>query len=990
MIGRDQTIAGQFIPRIGRLFRLTTMILLVSLYPLSGFAQAIGQATGQETGQRTGQGTGQRTGTVAVRFGDHDTFSRIVFDWQQQVQYRAKLKNHKLTIIFDNASIPEWGTLATDPMVYMADPRYRIRGRKLIVTLAVGKPGRLRVSRYGTKIAFDILGTAAGTAGTSARAARQPVIRQAIPDSTAESHVNFRPRSDGTSLKVTVRRTSHNISLNYPWQGEVAAAVFIRYNHLWVIFDAKKTVDQSDLNLFYGPRILSARQIDNPSMTILMYKVAPGQNVKVRKVGAEWYVSLENSRVLPMATIHSGQRPMIDHKGVQFFYALKDAGSVLRLRDPVVGDEIAVVPVMAVSQGVLQARKFVKFDSLATAQGIAITLIADNLNVDKTSDGISISSTDGLALSHSKFSEITGFALKPPPGMADSRKLVDFAKWAQGPLKGGDYHANEHELLYQLSNSTDANRDKARWRLARFYLANGRIRESYGVLTVMHEDEPKLLDSPEFRIVLAVTNILMRRFKAGDKLLHNKRLSTEKDAFLWRAVANDALGNYKRAFADYEKGSDILALYDPHNRIRFLFAATHSAYELSNNDFVEFSLSLLEKLPLSAAEMTRVDYWRAALDRDNGDPLKAEESLRKIVKAGVRQTAAWAEFDLINMDLKNKKITVPEAVDQFEKLRFSWRGDNFELKLLSRLGDLYVQEKEFNTGLRTLKLAVTFFKDSKETAALAKKMSLIYRDLFLKGGADTLDPIKAVALYSEFRELIPLGRDGDTMTRRLADRLVSLDLLGEAAKLLSHQVMFRLKGGAQSVVAARLAMIYLMDSKPEKALEILRATRDSQIPNDVQDHRRMIEGRALVELGRYEEAEVLIEGYNTPVAEDMRSDIYWKSKEWGKYIRHENRMLRRRYKDNAALNSTEQLSVLRLSVAYVMEKDKAGIKILRDKYKTRMDNGPYRDMFDVITAAQQRTGSDPRQLIKSIASVAGFETFIKSYKAEFGRKTTKK
>ena len=63
------------------------------------------------------------------------------------------------------------------------------------------------------------------------------------------------------------------------------------------------------------------------------------------------------------------------------------------------------------------------------------------------------------------------------------------------------------------------------------------------------------------------------------------------------------------------------------------------------------------------------------------------------------------------------------------------------------------------------------------------------------------------------------------MIRRLADRLVSVDLLDQAAELLQHQVDHRLQGAARAQVATRLAVIYLMNRKPDRALAVLQATR---------------------------------------------------------------------------------------------------------------------------------------------------------------------
>ena len=77
--------------------------------------------------------------------------------------------------------------------------------------------------------------------------------------------------------------------------------------------------------------------------------------------------------------------------------------------------------------------------------------------------------------------------------------------------------------------------------------------------------------------------------------------------------------------------------------------------------------------------------------------------------------------------------------------------------------------------------------------------------------------IDALSLFYDFRDLTPVGRRGDEMIRKLADRLVSVDLLDQAAELLQHQVDNRLQGAARAQVAVRLAVIYLMARKPDRA-----------------------------------------------------------------------------------------------------------------------------------------------------------------------------
>src|SRR5690349_23747856 len=56
--------------------------------------------------------------------------------------------------------------------------------------------------------------------------------------------------------------------------------------------------------------------------------------------------------------------------------------------------------------------------------------------------------------------------------------------------------------------------------------------------------------------------------------------------------------------------------------------------------------------------------------------------------------------------------------------------------------------------------------------------------------------------------------------------LVSVDLLDQAADLLQHQIDHRLQGAARSQVAARLAVVYLMNRKADRALAALQNTQD--------------------------------------------------------------------------------------------------------------------------------------------------------------------
>ena len=77
----------------------------------------------------------------------------------------------------------------------------------------------------------------------------------------------------------------------------------------------------------------------------------------------------------------------------------------------------------------------------------------------------------------------------------------------------------------------------------------------------------------------------------------------------------------------------------------------------------------------------------------------------------------------------------------------------------------------------------------------------------------------------------------------------SVDLLDQAAELLQYQIDKRLEGAARAQVAARLAMVYLTNRKPDRAIAALRSTRIADLSGELRQQRLLLEGRAQSDVG---------------------------------------------------------------------------------------------------------------------------------------------
>ena len=247
-----------------------------------------------------------------------------------------------------------------------------------------------------------------------------------------------------------------------------------------------------------------------------------------------------------------------------------------------------------------------------------------------------------------------------------------------------------------------------------------------------------------------------------------------------------------------------------------------------------------------------------------------------------------------------------DVISQLESLTTIWRGDETEIEALKILAHLYTEDGRYRDAFYVMRSAMAAHPDSDMTRQIQDEAAATFDSLFLAGKGDAMPAIDALALFYDFRELTPIGSRGDEMIRRLADRLVSVDLLDQAADLLQYQVDNRLQGAARAQVATRLAVIYLMNRKADRALAALRATRTADLSNELRNQRLLLEARALSDLGRHDLALEVIGNIEGREAIRLRSDILWAARRWAKSAEQIELMYGDRWKDLQPLTDIER------------------------------------------------------------------------------------
>lgn len=942
-------------------------------------------------------------GDVKVRGGDHPTFSRIVLELGKPAAYSADAKDGRIVVVIKRdialspAALSALGIKrAGDFRVTHDGPSTQVSwkapdgagvkhysdGATLVIDTVDGaKPKVQDIAPAATRDDYldaqvNALKKIASTPPPPKPAPPKAVdVGKPIVSKALDAVQTVRDRRAAITVEVSVLPAGGGVQLAYRLPDRVAAAAIQRGSTLLVAFAGNRLLSHPPLEKATGDRLRSVDQRVIAGHDLLTFALRPGQFVGFRRDENAWLLSVKDTEILPRESL-TLDRQADDVGGTRIFASLPEPSEGFVLDEPTTRQRLLIVPTTAASRGMLSAVRKPGGVFLPTLQGLAYEFAGDRPQTLRYPNGIAL-----LNIERKTPADEARGARKTLDGSLHKDRLVDLAAWAK--LGGETLHARKVALLYALSMAGEAERQARRWDLARFYLGQRLPQDAIGVLEAMVRADSDLLNAPTFRATRGVARLLANDIPGALDDLDRPLLDEEPDLWLWRTLALEAGKRPADAAKAYVAGSDVLAAFAPQDQADFQLAAIRADLQQGTDTQAR---KIIEDMPtkgLRAAQQTQIAYWRGKLAERSGNAAGAAAAYAKAITLGGREYGAYATYAQIVDDLNRKAISAKQAIDRLERLRFSWRGDALELSLLDTLSQLYEADGDYRQALNLMKQAVSYFPPGDETQTIGTRLDSLFRRLYLDGEADKLPPARAVALFYDYRDLTPLGPDGDSMIRRLVERLVSVNLLDRAAGLLDHQVRFRLDGVPQAVVAGRLAMIHILNNAPDKALGVIRATRQDNLPGDVRQERNRIEARALIDLTRADEAEVVLDSDTSRAADLLRADIYWQAKRWDDLTPVLARLVDA---PDVLFDNDAKRLVLRAAVAQTMRGDEGALIALRTKFRSRMAGDSLGAAFDIITAPTP----DPNavnSLSETLKAVDSIDATISGYRAAFRQST---
>jgi hypothetical protein len=934
----------------GKTLRVSLRRSMQAAVTPDGAGYVVTLAPGAATGEtlRPAIETARGPANASVSVGQREDYTRLTFAFVGATTVTVNNGEGLVSLGFNRAADIDLANLRiSPPRLVKSVTKASAQGQRLRLNLAVDPGVKARHFIEGDRVVVDLYKAADAKPGDAGA-------------SVAEKGANPSSRPISGKVSLRVEDGAQKTTVYALGAGQAAAAAFRRDNAVWIVLDGNGEINFAGARRA-GRRFGAMEVVRGRDVTALRLETTAEIQISARVQDGHWafdlaprYTRAEAAAIRRDVSASGRGKLVVDFN--------RD-GVVRELRDPVEGSAFKVALTSGPARGVESQRAMMEAAIAPSAHGALIEMFTDEVEARFEDGDLVVSRAGGLIAAQDSDAAMS---VAHDEAGATNPTADDYIK-----LRA---RRDELERRAAMEGVQEGARVQARLALAEFFIAHDLAPEALGALRLAAVNQPQLELDPAFRLMRATANAMMGRAREAKADLDMPALEADLEAALWRGYLAANMHQYPEAARNLAVGKGGLLGQPLVWQGRFSLAAGEAAFAL--NDLAAASAAAGQAMASNDAE-TRMNarILQARIAHARGDAKAALAVLDEAMKSPFEAPAVRATFFAIRLRKEIGELTPMAAADALEALRFRWRGDEIEIETLMELGVIYAEAKKWREGLTVMRQGSLRFVNQPLAREMRVSMGELFARLYLEGEADQLEPVQALGLFYDFRELTPIGPDGDRMVRGLAGRLAKLDLLEQAAQLLQHQVDERLEGVGRAQIAADLAGLYLSDAKPEKALAAIEISRQPNIPKDLLGERRILEAKALLDLGRSEHAIELLERDRSEAAQRVRAEAAWRERDWPRAAAELRQVLALRAK-GAPIDEADRAAILRAAIAMTFADDRAGLVTLRKAWLPQMAATPEGDSFDVVTAGIDADGAQARELARAISRTDLLDRFL--------------
>ncbi len=960
---------------------------------------------------------------LSVRVGEHENYTRVVFDWNKHVNYKIKRGHDFIDIIFKAKN--STNNISNLKLKYLngikAIKHIKSTDKDTYIRIFLPKKIKHRDYRINNLVIFDLHYPASLK---PAKKIAKPLKKQKKTKQVTKVKPKTIPAFKSVKKEIIVKpKTSHLTNLKKPViEPQVPAvkvktveqqqlplgyttitlstikpaslAVFERFGSLWLVVDTSFASIIPVVAGGFSSKLGKAEQVEIDGGVAYRFNMPKHAELdSIRFNNLSWIISLKSAQK-KTNPITAGQLRRITrpNKKPTAEIFLPSIEKILTLHDSKTKDDLYIITSKAAESRVSLDLRYPDFAILPAYQGIVIKPFSDTLSIKNKKNKIIISEPSGLIITEdiaelpaANIGESAEEHIKHTDAGQDISRLFDFYGWYRGGIES--LRENQRKIESKISDAkSDEELASIYLEMALLYFANGYGSEALGALRAASMENPDLVKNPGFLAVKGGAEAMAGFPHRAIEDLSVKGLKNHPEAKIWRGYAAASSEQWRLAGKLFPKTNDIISRYPAHLAIPFTLYMAESALRLGDTVQAHKLLDTIQNIKddLKPEQKSAQKYLQGELYRQEGETVKALKSWYPISKG--RDRLYYVKSSLATVDLLRKinRLSDEDAQDRLETLRYVWRGDGLEIQTLHSIARLHLEKKEYIKGLDEMRRAVALSEEIlQDSSILMADMNNIFNNLFVLGEANQMEPFEAVSIYNSFKELMPSGNDSIVAEQNYAEYLIQMDLLEDATKILEKQIKSNvIEPEKVAELGARLAALYLLDGQYQKGLSVLQRTERKGLSSDIINKRNLLQAQVLSNLGLKNQAITTLKNMSSVISQKLKADIYWKHNDWDAAAKTLTKILPPVNKTEFTQNTNNSELVLKTAVAYKLAGDSKKLQSLRKKYINVMENTPSGASFAVVTRDTKIELSlkDRQNVLNLVAEVDLFKDFISDYK----------
>ena len=177
-----------------------------------------------------------------------------------------------------------------------------------------------------------------------------------------------------------------------------------------------------------------------------------------------------------------------------------------------------------------------------------------------------------------------------------AKEIYKYDEWLLGSID--DFQDIKQDLQVLVANTPAAERNEKRWVLARFYFAQGFAADALGVLRLIADHEPRIVQEPEFISLRGACHFLMAHIDWAEEDLFAQGLDGEPELALWRGAVYAQKQEWELARDEFAFGGSVIDRFPADIRARFMLASARVALEIEQFDMLDERISRFSRLKI--------------------------------------------------------------------------------------------------------------------------------------------------------------------------------------------------------------------------------------------------------------------------------------------------------------------------------------------------------------------------------------------------------